>query len=189
MDIKSILLKVGKVALKNVVPGAGIVIDAVNEFLPSEKKLSKDATGTETMTAINELPPEKAMEIFSKELDVEIAEEEGFTNRFQAAMEADKTGNTTRPKIALMMAEVTCFEIMVFSIVLCVAIATDRYDMVDTVKATWPLVLTMIATPTALLRSYFAMREREKKARYQMANNQNVSAGNVVESIMNIFKK
>jgi len=35
-------------------------------------------------------------------------------------------------------------------------------------KESWPLLVAILGTPTALLRAYFAMRTKEKKARYDM---------------------
>ena len=190
MRIGKILTTVGSSLLRNLVPGAGIVIDAVNAFLPEEKKLDiNTATGDAVNSAINSLPPETRASLLSKELDVEIEEEKGFTTRFAAAMEADKTGNSTRPQIALMMAYTVCFVIVIFSSMWIVAIFRNQVDLMDKLKECWPLMLAVIATPTALLRAYFAMRSKEKEARYQMASNQEVSVGGMISGIITALKK
>jgi len=53
MKLGSILAKVGTSVLRNVVPGSGFIIDAVNEFLPKDKKLPTEATGTQITQAVN----------------------------------------------------------------------------------------------------------------------------------------
>lgn len=176
MNIGSILAKVGTSVLKSVVPGAGVIIDLVNEFLPKDKKLPTDSTGAQVIEAANSLPPDKQAEIFSKELDVEIAEIQGWSNVMASLADADKSGNSTRPKIALMMAWVVSFTVIVFVSILAISIFRDMKEMVANLSNSWELVLVMLGTPTALLRAYFAMRTKEKKSRYNIAANQEIKS-------------
>jgi len=190
MKLSKILTTVGGTILKNVIPGAGIVIDLVNGFLPDNKKLDiNTATGTDITKAVNALPPEQQTQVLSKEFDVEIEEIRGFTTRFQAAIEADKTGNTTRPQIALMMGEIVSFAVIVSITALFIAIFTNNHTTIDKMADLWPLMLAILATPTALLRAYFAMRSREKEARYQVATDQSIATGGIIGQIASLFKK
>jgi hypothetical protein len=191
MDIGKILSTVGGTVLKNVVPGAGIVIDLVNGFLPDDKKLDIDtATGTEIANSVSQLPSDQQATILSKQIDVEIEDIKGFTSRFQAAMEADKTGNTTRPQIALMMARVVSFTVIVSISILAVATINKDSSTVDKLSQLWPFILSIIATPTALLRAYFAMRTKEKVSRLQSASDQPVSGvGSIISQVISKFVK
>lgn len=189
MELGKILTTVGGTLLKNVIPGAGIIIDMVNGFLPDDKKLDLNTTtGTNITQAINMLPPEQQAQVLSKEFDVEIEEIRGFSTRFQAAMEADKTGNTTRPQIALMMGRIVSFAVIVSITALFIAVYTKDSATIDKMSDLWPLMLAILATPTALLRAYFAMRSKEKETRYQVATDQPVS-GSVIGQIVSMFKK
>jgi hypothetical protein len=190
MELGKILNTVGGTLLKNIVPGAGIIIDLVNGFLPADKKLDvTTATGTDVTSAVNTLPPEQKAQVLSKEFDVEIEEIKGFTTRFQSAMEADKTGNTTRPQIALMMGWIVSFSVVVSITALFIAIFTKDAATIKEMAELWPLMLAILATPTALLRAYFAMRTQEKEARYQAAIDQPIATGGMVGQIASMFKK
>ena len=197
MNIAKILAKVGGSIIEAVIPGAGIVggiIDVVNAVLPGNKKLPKNATGTQAIDAINSLPPETQKEILSKELDVEIIEIQEYTKVISALAVADATGNTTRPEIALMMSKVTCFAIIVSVSVWAYAVMMNLVTMMEQLKASWPLLVAILGTPTALLRAYFAMRSKEKKSRYEIAKNPNPgseSSGGImglVKGVSGLFK-
>jgi len=189
MKLKDVLTKVGSVVLKNVIPGAGIVIDAVNEFLPEDKKLDLDAaTGNDAITAINSLPAETQAQIYTKEFDVEIEDIRGFTERFKAAADADKTGNSTRPAIALMMAKTVCFAIIVFISIWAYAIANGLSEVIKNLADSWVLMGTILSVPATLLYAYFGYRTKEKQSRYQLAGDQQIGTG-VIGSIIKAIKK
>lgn len=171
MKLSQILTIAGAGAINSVVPGAGtLVAAAVNAFLPDDKKISPDATGDEVAAAVNSLPPAHRSALMEKELDVEIEEIKGFTARFAAAAEADKSGSSTRPAIALMMARSVCFVIVVYVAAVAVAIILDNSAMVEQISGTWAFIGVLLGVPSALLKAYFGMRTQEKTARYQLAN-------------------
>ena len=189
MKLKSILTKAGSVILKNVVPGAGIVLDVVNEFLPEDKKLDLDAaTGQDAITAINSLPPDVQSNIYEKEFDVEIEEIKGFTERFKAAADADKSGNTTRPQIALMFAKTICFAIILFVSIWAYAIASNLKEVIKNLSDSWVLMATVLSVPSTVLLAYFGYRTKEKQARYQLAGDQPIATG-LIGNIINAIKK
>ena len=185
MKIWDIIFKAGKVALSVVAPGA---VTLINEFLPEDKKLPENATGEQAKTAIESLPPEQAAQIFSKELDVEITEIQEYTKVISALAEVDKTGSSTRPFIARLMAWQVFLSGMFFSSSLSYAIITQDSEMIGQLQTTWPLALAILATPTALLRAYFAMRTKEKKARYDMTAHVEPQ-GNTLSQIIGMFKE
>ena len=186
MKLGKILARVGTSLLRDIVPGSGFIIDTVNGFLSDDKKLPADATGIQVTQAVNTLSPDQQTQLLSKEYDVEIAEINSWTSIMDSLAEADKTGSSTRPEIALMMAKVIAFIIIAFASMWIVAIYQNHVDMIKSLAESWPLMLTVLGTPTALLRAYFGMRMKEKKARYSAAIGQpaqpNIIA-NIVKSI------
>jgi len=188
MDLGKILTTVGSSLLKNVIPGVGIVFDAVNAFLPEDKKLNANTTGNQAIEAINSLPPDQQAVVLSKQFDMEIVKEQEFTKVIAALGDVDKTGNSTRPEIAKMMATVTCFAITVAISVWAVAVIGNKVATLGQLKDSWPLLVAILGTPTALLRAYFAMRSKEKKARYEMTGNSSPK-GNLLTNVMDLFKK
>jgi len=180
MKLFDILKKVGSVALRTMVSISGPIIDAVNMFLPEDKKLPSDATGDQVNRAVDTLPPEQQAQLLSKEYDVEIAEITSWTQIQSSLAEADKVGASTRPKIALMMAWIVCYAEII-------AISMWGYAVIKnqvSLENSWPLIVAILATPIALLRAYFGMRSKEKKGRY------NAAAGQPAQSnlLTNIIK-
>jgi len=100
----------------------------------------------------------------------------------------DKVGASTRPQIAMMMAKVTSFVIIAFSTIWMVAVLNNQVAMIKTLADSWPLMLTVIATPTALLRAYFGMRSKEKKNRYSAAVGQPIQS-NLLTNIISMIRK
>jgi len=188
MELGKILAKVGTSIIRDIVPGGGMIIDLVNEFLPKDKKLPENATGEQVVRTVNTLSPADQALIYRKELDVEIAEINSWTQIQASLAEADKAGASTRPQIALMMARVVSFVIIAFSTIWIVAIVQNNVAMIGKLTESWPLTLSIIGTPIALLRAYFAMRSKEKKARYGAAVGQPQSLG-VVQDLLSAFGK
>ena len=172
MKLGSVLAKVGSAIFKSVVPGGGLIVDMINGFLPDDKKLPNDATGEQISSGVMAIPPDQRAQLLSKEIDVELAEINSWTQIQGSLAEADKSGASTRPRIAMMMAWIITLSILAFSSILVVAIARNHVDMVKALADGWVLMLTIIATPTALLRAYFGMRSKEKKSRYGAATGQ-----------------
>jgi len=185
MNFKSILKTVGTGLISTFVPGGSAIVSVINGFLPDDKKLPENATGAQAQDAINTLSPEDKAIVLNKKFDVQIEEIRGFTDRFKAMSDVDKTGNTTRPEIAKMMAQVVCFTIIVVVSMYAFAISTHDTGMIMAINEGWPMLTAIIATPTALLRAYFAMRTKEKQQKYEAATG--VSAP--LSILAGIFKK
>ena len=166
MKISDILKKVGTGIIKNIVPGAGAVIDIVNEFLPDDKKLPNDATGDQVQGVIESLPPADRASIMSKELDVQIEEIRGWSSVVDSLSKADASGSSTRPAIANRMAWLIVAEVAVLLICILVVVVRKDAATLKALQDSWELILVAMATPTALLRAYFGLRTQEKKARY-----------------------
>jgi len=162
MNLKSIITKVGTSLFREAVPGGGLILDTVNAFLPKDKKLGADATGKDIEDAVNTLPPEQRAMVLTKEYDVEIADIESWTSIQQSHSEADQSGHSTRPEIALAMARVVAFAIIAVVSIWTVAVYRGNVETLKVLSDSSMLIFTILATPTVLLRSYFGLRTREK---------------------------
>lgn len=185
MNIAKILAKVGSSLIKSVIPGAGLVIDAVNAFLPTDKKLPSDATGIQAMEAINSLPPKEQAEVLSKQCDVEIAEIQGWTDVVKALSDADKSGSSTRPFIASLMAWAVFLSIMMLNSAIAYAIVANKAEIIGMVAKTWPLVSAMLGIPSLVLQYYFGKRTEDKKMRANAALGlPTIQAGGLLSSLI-----
>ncbi|SCY45192.1 hypothetical protein [Desulfoluna spongiiphila] len=164
MNLKSIITKVGSSLVREVVPGGGLFLDAVNAFLPDDKQLGKNATGNDIQTAVGALPPEQRAQLLSREYDVEIAEIETHGRTQEAMAKADIARASTRPQVAIMMAKVVAFAIITMVSIWAVAVLRNNTETLMVLANSSALVLTILGTPTLLLRSYFGMRTKEKTA-------------------------
>jgi hypothetical protein len=172
MDFGQILKTVGSGIIRQIFPAAGAVIDVVNGFLPKDKKLPNNATGEQVQSAIDTLGPEDKAALMSKELDVEMAEINGWSDVVGSLADADKTGNTTRPRIAIMMAWAVLLTVVVFLVGFIYAVVSSDDRILQTISESWEVMGIVLATPTALLRGYFGLRTKEKTARYATATGQ-----------------
>lgn len=189
MDLGSVLKKVGGSILKNAFPPlSGVVFDIVNEALPSDKQLSETSTGTDAEDAIKSLPPEQRTSLLEKKLDVEIEEIKGWTNVVAALAEVDKTGHTTRPKIAREQSILIGFSVIVTLSSTAYAIITSDSEMIDSIAKAWPLILAIVGVPAGIVNSYFGKRTKEKSQKYEATTNTSPTAG-IISQILETFKK
>ena len=182
MKLFDILKKVGSVALRTLVPGSGLIIDGINALLPDNSKLPSDATGDQVNRAVSTLSPEQQTQILSKEYDVEIAEINSWTEIQGSLAEADKAGASTRPGIAKMMAWIVCYAEIIAISMWGYAVIMNQVSL----ENSWPLIVAILATPTALLRAYFGMRTKEKKERCRAAIGQQPT--NILRDIVKAIK-
>ncbi len=187
MNLLSILGKVGGDIIKNVVPGGAAIIDVVNGFLPDDKKLGSGATGAQMQDAVSSLPAEVQAQVMTKEFDVEITAIKEHTKVITALGEVDKTGHSTRPAIAMIMARIVAFSVIVIVSFLAVAMFNGDEKTIKAIGENWPLIVAILGTPTALLRAYFGMRTKEKQQKYQALSN--TPPTSAIGSIVNLFGK
>lgn len=186
MNLLKILGKVGGSILADVVPGGNTIISVVNEFLDDEDKLPEKATGADIQNAVLQLPADQQAQVLLKEFDVEIVEAQEHTKVIAALADVDKTGNSTRPAIAMMMAKIVCFSVITIIAVFATAIISDNVETIKAIGDNWPLVIAILGTPTALLRSYFGMRTKEKQQKYQAVSN--AAPSSALTSIVELWK-
>jgi hypothetical protein len=188
MDFKSILKTVGGGLISSLVPGGSAIVAGINAFLPDDKKLPENATGIQAQDAINSLPPETQAQVLCKEHDVTIEEIRGFTNRFQAMCDVDKTGNTLRPQVIMMMAICVMFAIFVTVSFFAYAVVEGDDKLITAITNGWPFIVGVLAIPGALLRSYFGLRTKEKQQKYEATTGVSSPLG-VLGQIASSFKR
>ncbi len=191
MNLGKILAKVGMGILKNAIPGVGMVVDTVNAFLPKGKKIGPESTGAQAIEAINSLPPNKQAEVLSKRLDVEIVEVQEHTKVISALAEVDKTGNSTRPFIAALMAWAVFIGVIAAVGSWAYALVADSVPRMKDDKDSWPLLATILSIPAGEVKSYFGKRFKEKKARYEIAQGKLAETGGIaglVKGVTSLFK-
>lgn len=171
MNLLKVLGKVGGSILADIVPGGHAILSVVNSFLPDDKKLPATATGQDIQSAVSSLPADQQAKLLTKEFDVEITSIQEHTKVIEALCDVDKTGNTTRPTIAIMMSYIVAFSVVIVISVLAVSIIKNDIETIKAIGDSWPLIVAILGTPTALLRAYFGMRTKEKQQKYQAVSN------------------
>ena len=188
MNIGDMLLKAGETALSVAFPGvAGPAISLINGLLPDGKKLPENVTGTQAKTVMDTLSPEHQAVIMGKQIDLQIAESNNWASIQESLSKADEAGASTRPKIANRMSIMIVLFTLFCMIMMTIIVYKKDADMLKIFVQLWPMALTMIGTPTLLLRSYFGMRTKEKQSRYHLATGQQPPA-NGLSSLIGLFK-
>lgn len=178
MKLWDIVKKVGSGIIREAVPGGGLIVGAINEFLPDGEKIPKNATGRDVETVLNELPPEVRSRIMEKEFDVDIEQIKQSNETLRTMLEADaKSTHTTRPYIAKH-----AFHVVAFSVIVCVSLwayAVFIKDdlLVKSVMDGWQFVLAVIGPFVYLLWAYFGILRRERKDGMDAAGGNSTSSG------------
>jgi len=170
MKLKSVLEVLATVA-GTINPAVAAAIEAVNNFLPPDKKLPIEATGADVSTVIKALPSDMQTHLLETELELEVADSNNWTAVEKSLADADSKGASERPKIARMMA--WCVVAQVACVILAAIAATFGFNqgMLE-LKTAWPLILVAMGTPIILLQAYFGLRTSEKNSRYAAATGQ-----------------
>lgn len=150
------------------IPGGPAALALVNAFLPENERLPETATGGEIQSAVDKLPPAARASLLEKEVDLKIAQEEGWTERYKAMCSGD--GQETRARIALMMAYILSFEILAFTVhIFMGGVSADM----------WVVFGTLTAIPAGVLGKYFGDLRREQNARVGLP-----SVGGIVQKLL-----
>lgn len=182
MKLLDILGKVGSAVVKTIVPGGGLIIDVVNEFLPDDKKLPTDATGSDMQQAVDNLPPEYRAQLMGREFDVQIEEH----HTLQAMLQAEQSStHTTRPRIALGSFHLVAFVTIVVVSLWAYAVAIENEKLVAAVVDGWPFVTAVVGPFVTLLWAYFGVLKQEQGNRLNAANGSTTSGlGGILSNIL-----
>lgn len=189
MKLWDIVKTVGSAALQVALPGTGsLIVGAVNEFLPDDKKLPAGATGDDIGGAISRLPAADQAALFDKEFDVEITQIRESNSTIRAMLESDaKSPHTTRPYIAKGSFHVVAFSIIVVVSVWAYGVIAGDGDLVEAVVDGWPFILAAIGPLVTLLWAYFGILKQEHKNKLDAANGGSTPAGfsGILSKILN----
>jgi hypothetical protein len=189
VNLLSIIGKVGGGILRDMVPGAGAIIDTVNELLPDDKKLPASATGEQVGDAVASLPPEHRAAVMNKEFDVEITQIKEAHSTVRAMLESDaKNPQSTRPHIAKGSFYVVSFVICVVVLTWSYGVVKENENVVTAVMNGWPFVLAVIGPLVVLLHSYFGVLKQEHKQKLDAANGVATPSG-VAGVVSALFKR
>ena len=184
MKLWDVIKSVGSGAVREVVPGGGILVDAVNEFLPDDKKLPADATGSDMQAAVDSLPPDQRAQLLGREFDVQIEQHHSL----QAMLQAEQAStHTTRPRIALGASHLVAFVSIVAISLWAYAIGAGDEEMVTAVTDGWPFVAAVVGPFVTLLWAYFGVLKQEQRNRLNAANGS--TSGALSSIISQIIKR
>jgi hypothetical protein len=184
MKLKDIVKKVGSSIIRNVVPGGGILVDAVNAFLPEDKKLPTDATGSQVEEAVDSLPPEQRAAVFEKKFDVQLEQIKQQGETLQAMLIAEqKSTHTTRPYIAKGAFQVVAVCTLAVIFTWCGGVWLNRPDIVEKAQDAQTFMLYVLGPLVALLMAYFGILKQEHN------NRLNASQGSPIPSLLGAVAK
>lgn len=161
-----VIKTVGSGVVRETVPGGGLLIDAVNAWLPEDKKLPSTATGQDVESAVNSLPPDQRASVLEKEFDVDIERIQQANETVRAMLAADSSmKHTTRPYIAKHAFHVVAFAVVLTVLAWAYGVVIKDVDIVDAIMDGWPFMLSVIGPFVVLLQAYFGVLRDESKSR------------------------
>lgn len=188
MKLWDILKTVGSAAITTMVPGGGLLLGVVNEFLPKDKQLPTTATGEEVNSAVASLPADQRAAIMDKEFDVEITHVKESNKTLRTMLETEaKSPHTTRPMIALGAFRVVSFVTILVVSMWAFAIVKQDNKLVTSIVSGWPWVLVVIGPFVGWLNSYFGVLKQEQKNKLDAANGSSTPSGiaGIVSALIN----
>lgn len=189
MKLWDIVKNIGSAVIANAVPGGGLLLGAINGFLPDDKKLPDNATGSDVQSAINQLPPEQQALIMEKEFDVDMTKIRESNQTVRAMLESDaKNPQSTRPYIAKGSFHVIAFSILVIISAWAYGVITGDDIIIKAVVDGWPFVLAAIGPLVVLLHAYFGVLKQEHKNKLDAANGSSTPAG-LAGILSNLIKR
>lgn len=161
-----VIKTVGSGVVREVVPGGGMLIDAVNEMLPPGQRLPNDATARDMERAIDSLPAEQRARVLEKEFAVDVERIQQSNETLRAMLVSDsEMKHTTRPYIAKHAFHVVAFSVVVTVSAWAYGVVIKDVDIVDAIMEGWPFMLSVIGPFVVLLQAYFGVLRDESKNR------------------------
>lgn len=190
MKLWDIVRSVGGGIIKNVVPGGGLIVDVVNELLPSDQQLGTDATGTDIDQAVAGLPAAARAKLMEREFDIDIKQIEESNSTLRTMLESDaKNPHTTRPYIAKHGFHVLGVTILLVVLLWSYGVAIANNLLVKTIQDGWPFVLAVNAPLVTLLYAYFGILKAEHRDRLSAADVKPRPLSGIAGIISNLVKK
>lgn len=171
MKLWDIVKTVGAGVISATVPGGALLVSAINEFLPDDKKIPPNATGDDLKNTIDSLPPEQRAEIMGKEFDVELTQIKESNSTLRVMLESDaQNPHSTRPYIAKQAFHIVAFAVIVAVSMWAYGVGVRDAVLVKSVMDGWPFILATIGPFITLLWAYFGILKQEHRDRLNAAN-------------------
>lgn len=148
MEIRDAIRIAGSTAME-LFPWGKAVINLANGFLPAEYQLTDRSSGTDLYNVVKELPPEVQAVLMSRQIDLAIAESDNERDKVIAREQADVTGKTARPTVALMLTG------MVVAVAVLLAIAYTSIARQTGAMPDTGLLESILKLAGEILKSYF----------------------------------
>lgn len=178
MKLMDVIKTVGSGAVRELIPGGGMLIEAVNAWLPEDKRLPVNATGSDIGSAVGSLPPEQRAQLMAKEFDVDLTRIREANETVRAMLDADtKNPHTTRPHIAKGAFYVVAFTSVVTVLAWAYGVLTGNAEIVGAVTDGYAFVLSVIGPLVTLLWAYFGILRAEQKNRLDAARGNSTPSG------------
>lgn len=185
-----IIKSVGAGIIREVVPGGGLLIGAINAVLPADKKLPDMATGQDIDYVIKGLPVSQRSDILEKEFDIELAQIKEGNATLRVMLEQDaKNPHSTRPKIALGAFRVVAFIAISVVSIWAYAVIDGDEKLVIAIVDGWPWVLAIIGPFVGWLNNYFGVLNSENRNRLDAANGTPTSGITGIAGLISSFIK
>jgi len=189
MKLWDIAKDIGADIIKEVVPGGGLLIKAINAVLPDGLDLPDNATGNDINHIVSSLPPEQQVQVMDKEFDVEITQIKESNQTVRVMLESDvKNPHSTRPYIAKHAFHVVAYaDIVAISIWAWAVITSD--DPLKNLTDGWPFILAVTGTLVTLLLAYFGVLKQEHKQKLDAANGQKTPPSRIASIVSSFIKR
>lgn len=151
----------------SLIPGGPLILGAVNALLPDDKKLPETATGQQIANAVESLTPEQRASLMEKRIDLQIAREEGATERYKAMAASD--GQETRARI-VNRAMTTLMAISAVFVAATAWVYVEQGAEAAFSVEMAGVFITVSGTFAYVIRAYFGDLRSEAKSRHQVVD-------------------
>lgn len=156
--------------LKKLMPFAGAVLSAtpigpllplINAILPNDAKLTPDTPVNDAMDTLASQPPNIQLELAG----VDLGFEQEYTEQLRIVTELEKTGATTRPRIAMGSFYITSLITVLTVVAIFAALWTEGLEHADKTLALGGGIAVLCSPFILWVNAYIGARTREKNMR------------------------
>lgn len=162
MDILNVLKTVGTGLLSSHPLGVA-AIPVINAFLPKDKQLNNNSTGTDAQSTIDTLPAAARESLLLARINLKVEEERGRTTRYEAMCTAD--GQETRAKLVNKAMNHLIILTYIFVLATAYVYVTKGAEQAFS-YAMATVFLTVTGTFTYVVRAYFGDLRTETQSRH-----------------------
>lgn len=190
MNIKKVLLNIGKTALK--MHPAGAAVMSVVNAVAGKPVVTPEMSGEQVEAAIQSLPPEQQSQVMLAEIEADVDHDRLYTDRFAIINKGAGLG-WVRPLIVLAMALLIWVATGGFLYILLEAVQAAADDEIGNVfrefGQSWMAIVAILSFPTWVVRVWFGYREQAKQRVAQVATEQPIAPMvGFLEQVKGLFK-